>query len=136
MVLKRYFAHTLPTMAMISHSAGISFIACTTTYVQFQFMDLSSFTAISMHDCIFAQLLSVVLLDHTYLVIAQARLVYLAIVLSHGSSQSSELLHRDSFFQHSPESIVTYSRIGSTPLANITTRAFAQFDFCIAHDNI
>ena len=33
--------------------------------------------------------------------------------------------------QHPPESIATYWGIGSTPLANITTRAFAQLDLCI-----
>ena len=38
----------------------------------------------------------------------------------------------NTFFQLSPESTVIYWGIGSTPLANITTRAFAQFDVCIA----
>ena len=44
-------------------------------------------------------------------------------------------MHREYFFQHSPESTVTYWGIGSTPLANITTRAFAQLDFCIAQQD-
>ena len=38
----------------------------------------------------------------------------------------------NTFFQHCPESTVTYWGISYTPLANITTRAFAQLDFCIA----
>ena len=48
---------------------------------------------------------------------------------------SLNLCIANSFFQHSPESTVTYWGIGSTPLASITTRAFAQLDFCIAQQD-